>query len=138
VKRFLAFLGRLIAVSLLLLTVSSPLHRGYLYLLEEIGAAPAGPYDSGANLYTFVVLILGVPSLSLKKQVIAILNGIAAFFLLDLFMIAVWPRYLMTPIPSLQNMAFHYGWLVIAHYLLPFVLWLAFAFREIEALLRSD
>jgi len=35
-------------------------------------------------------------------------------------------------------MAVAYGWLVVVQYLLPFLLWLAFAFKEIEVLFRGE
>ena len=38
----------------------------------------------------------------------------------------------------MANMAVSYGWLVVAHYMLPFLLWLAFAFRQIEGLVKGE
>lgn len=95
------------------------------------------PYDGSNNLYTFLVLILAIPGMEIKKRVIGIVTGIALFIFTDFFMTAVWIPYLKTPGPSLANMAVAYGWLVVAHYLLPFLLWLAFAFRQIEGLFRG-
>ena len=95
------------------------------------------PYDGSNNLYTFLVLILAIPGMKIKKRIIAIVTGIALFLFADFFMIAIWIPYLKTPRLSLANMAVSYGWLVVAHYLLPFLLWLAFAFRQIEVLFRG-
>jgi hypothetical protein len=94
-------------------------------------------YDGSSNLYTFLVLILGVPGLTIRKRSIAVVTGLALFLFTDYFMTVIWPLYLKTPRPSLANMAVPYGWLVTAHYLLPFLLWFTFAFREIEELFRG-
>jgi hypothetical protein len=137
VKKLLPFLARLVVVSLLLVPFLPLLHRAYAAVLAL--GAPAGTtalrYDGSGNLYTYLVLILAIPGLELRKRAIAAAVGIGAFLGADLFMTAVWTPYLRTPRPSLANMAVSYGWLVVAHYLLPFLLWLAFAFRQIERLL---
>jgi hypothetical protein len=145
VKKILPFLARLLVISLLFIPVLPYFHQSYKFVLALITTAtmPTSavmanlPYDGSNNLYTFLVLILAIPGMEIKKRVVGIVSGIALFLFTDFFMTAVWIPYLKTPSPSLANMAFAYGWLVVAHYLLPFLLWLAFAFRQIEGLFRS-
>ena len=144
-KKILPFLARLLVISLLFIPILPLFHQSYRFALALIttatmptsGMMGALPYDGSNNLYTFLVLILAIPGMNIKKRIIGIVTGIALFLFADFFMIAVWIPYLKTPRLSLANMAVSYGWLVVAHYLLPFLLWLAFAFREIEGLFRG-
>ncbi len=143
-KKFLLFLARLVAVSLLLVPLLPLFRDSYRSILTSVVAAMLGgeapvslTYDGSNNLYTFLVLLLGIPGVALRKRIIGIVTGIGLFLFADFFMTAIWPLYLKTPRPSLANMAVSYGWLVLAHYLLPFLLWFAFAFREIELLFRG-
>lgn len=145
-KKILPFLARLLVISLLFIPLLSLFHQSYKFVLVLVTTAtiPTSemmaslPYDGSNNLYTFLVLILAIPGMEIKKRVIGIVTGIALFLFADFFMTAVWIPYLKTPRPSLANMAVSYGWLVVAHYMLPFLLWLAFAFRQIEVLFRGE
>ncbi len=144
-KRLLPFLLRLIVISLLFLPVLSPLHSAYKFVVRGLSnaALPAGmsvvelPYDGSGYLYTFLILILGVPGLSVKKRIIGVITGICLFVGADFFMAGVWLGYMKPEKMSLGSMAVEYGYIVFVHYLLPFLLWLAFAFREIEGLMRG-
>jgi hypothetical protein len=145
VNRLLPFLARLVVVSLLFVPFLTPLRTGYTTALKFVATAalPAGfvldnlRYDSFNNLYTCLVLILSTPGLKLPRRLTGVVTGVGLFLAIDLFMAVVWPLYLKTPRPSLANMAVSYGWLVTAHYLLPFLLWFVFAFREIDRLFRG-
>jgi len=145
VKKILPFLARLLVISLLFIPVLPFFNQSYKFVLAFITTATMPsvemmeslPYDGSNNLYTYLVLILAIPGMNIKKRLIGIVTGIALFLCADFFMTAVWIPYLKTPRPSLANMAVSYGWLVVAHYLLPFLLWLAFAFRQIEGLFRG-
>lgn len=144
-KRLLLFLARLIAVSLLFVPFLSFLKSTYRYVLGIFvtGSLPASElvdairYDSSNNLYTFLILILGIPKIPIRKRIVAIVTGVAIFLSIDFFMAVIWPNFLMTNRPSLANMAVSYAWLVTAHYLLPFLLWFVFAFKEIEHAFRG-
>ena len=98
----------------------------------------APPYDGSANLYTFLVLLLAMPGMGLRKGTIGVATGIALFLAADFFLTAIWLPFLETPQPSLANMAASYGWLVVAHYLLPFLLWIVLAFRQIETMCKGQ
>lgn len=145
-KKLLPFLARLVVISLLFIPVLPLFHQSYKFVLVFITTATMPksemmmslPYDGSNNLYTFLVLILATPGLEIRKRIIGVVTGIGMFLFADFFMTAVWVPYLKTPAPSLANMAVSYGWLVVAHYLLPFLLWLAFAFGEIEKLFRGE
>ena len=144
-KKLLPFLVRLIVISLLFVPALPLFHQSYKFVLATITTATMAtnemmaslPYDGSNNLYTFLVLILATPGLPIRKRIIGIVTGIVMFLLADFLMIAIWLPYLKTPMPSLANMAVSYGWLVVAHYLLPFLLWFAFAFSQIEKLFRG-
>ncbi len=144
-KRFLPFLARLVVISLLFVPILPLLHRSYLFVLALMTTmtVPTNetmatlPYDGFNNLYTFFVLVLATPGLMMRRRMIGVATGIVAFLGTDVFMSAVWLPYLKTPQPSLANMAVSYGWLVVAHYLLPFLLWFAVALRQIEELFRG-
>jgi hypothetical protein len=146
VKKLAPFLLRLVVISLLFVPLLPLFHRFYTSIQLFVSTAAIGsegtlgslPYDGFNNLYTFVVLILGIPGLAMKKRFIGIITGAGLFLFADFFMTVIWPTYLKTPRPSLANMAVSYGWLVVAHYLLPFLLWLAFAFRQIEVLFKGQ
>lgn len=145
-KRLLPFLARLVVISLLFVPVLPSLHTAYTTALVYFVTVthPAGSvsnslrYDSANNLYTCLVLILATPGLKLYKGLTGVATGIGLFLFADFFMAVIWPIYLKTPRPSLANMAVSYGWLVMAHYLLPFLLWFLFAFRDIERLFRGE
>ena len=146
-KKLSIFLLRLIFVSLLLDPVLPPFHQAYKFVLalittasvptvEIITAVP--PYDSISNIYTYFILILGTPSIPIKKRVVGIVTGIAVFLTGDIFMTSVWTPFMQTPGTSLLNMVIPYSWNFASHYLMPFLLWLAFAFKEIEQLFRGE
>jgi hypothetical protein len=145
VKKILPFLARLLVISLLFIPLLPLFHQSYKFVLALITTAtmPTNemmetlPYDGSNNLYTYLVLILAIPGMEIKRRLIGVATGIILFLFADFFMIAIWIPYLKTPRLSLANMAVSYGWLVVAHYLLPFLLWLAFAFRQIELLFRG-
>jgi hypothetical protein len=145
VKKLLPFLARLVFISLLFLPVLSLLHQGYNFVLVFISAGTMPTkemmkslqYNGSGNLYTYLVLVLATPGLDTRKRIIGGVTGIGIFLFADFFMLAVWLPYLKTPQPSLANIAVSYGWLVVSHYLLPFLLWLMFAFRQIEELFKG-
>ena len=139
-KKLLLFLARLLVISLLFVPALPSLHQYYQFVLAVIttSAMPTKevmknlPYDGSNNLYTFLVLLLAIPGMEIKKRAIGVVTGIALFLFADFFMTAVWIPCLKTLQPSLANMAVSYGWLVVAHYLLPFLLWIVLAYRQIE------
>jgi len=140
VKRLLLFLARLLGISLLFIPLLPLLHQSYKFVLAFITTMtlPTSemmeklPYDGSNNLHTFLVLLLATPGMEIRKRIIGVVAGVAVFLFTDFFMTAVWLPYLKTPTPSLGNMAVSYGWLVMVHYLLPFLLWMVIAYRQIE------
>jgi hypothetical protein len=142
VKKLRLLLVRLVVISLLLVPALAYLKQGYQYLavLCSVWQLPTADmvqslsYESSGSVYTFVVLLLAVPGLTPRRRALALAAGCAAFLVADCFMNGIWLPYLKTPRPSLANMAVSYGWIVVAHYLLPFLLWIMFAFRQIVEL----
>lgn len=144
-KKLLLFLARLLVISLLFIPVLPFFHRSYRFALAFITtiSIPTSemintlPYDSLGSLHTFSVLLLAIPGMEIRKRIFGVATGIALFLFTDFFMTAIWLPYLKTPQPSLANMAVSYGWLVVAHYLLPFLLWIVIAFGQIEGLCKG-
>ena len=60
------------------------------------------------------------------------------FIIADYFMAGVWLPHLKPVRMTLGSMAVAYGYIVVVHYLLPFLLWFTFSFREIEKVLRGE
>jgi hypothetical protein len=145
VKKQLLFLVRLIVISLLFMPALPLFQKTYKFVLVFLttGSIPTDemtktlPYDGSSNLYIFIVLILAISGMETRKRMLGLFTGVALFLLSDFLMTTVWIHYLKAPRPSLTNMAVSYGWLVMTHYLLPFLLWFAFAFRQIEGLCRG-
>jgi len=142
VKKLLLFLARLLGISLLFIPALPLLHQSYKWVLTLItsGTIPTSemmealPYDGSNNLYTFLVLLLAIPGMAIRNRIIGVVTGIALFLFTDFFMTAIWIPYLETPQPSLANMAGSYAWLIVAHYLLPFLLWIVLAYPQIEGM----
>jgi hypothetical protein len=142
VKKLRLFLVRLVVISLVLVPALAYLKQGYqsLVVLCSAWQLPTADmlqslnFESSGSVYTFMVLLLAIPGLTPRRRALALVAGCAAFLLTDCFMNGVWLPYLKSPRPSLANMAVSYGWIVVAHYLLPFLLWIMFAFRQIVEL----
>ena len=139
-KKLLPFLLRLIVVSLLFVPVLSVLHSAYKIMVALLSNTTVDslPFDGSGYLYTFLILILGVPGLPIKKRIVGVITGICLFICADYFMAGIWIPHLKPVRMTLGSMAVSYGYIVVVHYLLPFLLWLAFAFRQIEQLFRGE
>lgn len=145
-KKILLFLARLLGISLLFVPLLPSLQRAYRYVLTLVTSAtvPGGEmterlaFDGSGYLYTFLVLLLAIPGMPWRRRAAGLATGVALFLFADFFMMAVWTPYLKTPRPSLVNMAVSYGWLVVVHYLLPFLLWITLAYRQIVALCKNE
>ena len=143
-KKLLLFLARLLVISLLLVPALPLLHHSYKFFLVLVTTATmptnemmdALTYDASGSLYTFVVLLLAIPGMEIKKRTLGIVTGITLFLLTDSFMSAIWIPYLKTHRQTLAYMAVSYGWIVVAHYLLPFLLWIVLAYRQIEEMCK--
>jgi hypothetical protein len=135
VKKNWLFLAKTIAISVGVFAVQPYIETCYLYALMYATNTPASenlPYVSAPGLCPFFIFILATPKLSTSRRIIALLSGITIFLALDLIMTLVWVPYFQTMRPSLRNMGSHYGYYVAAYYILPFLVWFGFAFRQIE------
>ena len=144
-KKNWLFLSRAVLISVFVFLVLPYLNSGYEFVLSLVTTAEVPtsqaikglPYVSSPGLCPFFIFILSTPQLSIRRRIIAMLAGVAIFLGVDLLMTFVWVPYLQTPKPSLINMGGHYGYYVTAFYILPFLLWFVFAFRQIEELFRG-
>lgn len=141
-KKLLLFLVRLLGISLLFLPALRLLHQSYKFVLVLVTTATMPTrdmmenltYDASGNLYTFLVLLLAIPGMKIRKRIVGVVTGIVLFLCADSFMTAIWIPYLDTHRQNLAYMAVSYGWIVVAHYLLPFLLWIVLAYRQIEGM----
>jgi hypothetical protein len=129
------FLVKLLLFSLVLIPVLLAfITSGQIPTLQAMSTLP---YVGSKNLYTFFILILATPGLSIKKRIIGIVAAIALFLLIDLLMTFVWLPYFQNPEPSRTNEIVWYAWYISVRYILPFLLWFVFAFKQIEGLFRA-
>lgn len=139
-KKNWRFLAKAIAISVVVFAALPYIETCYQYALMYITSTQESKnlsYVSAPGLCPFFIFILATPKLSIRRRIIALLSGITIFLTLDLLMTLVWLPYFQTTRPSLRNMGSHYGWYVIAYYILPFVMWFGFAFRQIEEFFRG-
>ena len=139
------FLAKVLLVSIVVFVVLPYITSGYQFILSLVttGEMPtkqsveALRYVSSPGLCPFFIFILVTPNLSIKKRTAAMLSGVAVLLGVDLVMTLIWVPYLETPAPSLMNMGAHYAYYVLVYYLLPFLLWFVFAFRQVEGYFRG-
>ena len=139
-KKNWQFIARVIFTSVAVFAALSYIETCYLYaLMCATGIADSKnlPYVSAPGLCPYLIFILVTPRLSWNRRCVAIIAGMVAFLALDLVMTWVWVPYFQTSRPSLRNMGSHYGYYVVAYYLFPFLIWFAFAFRQIESFFRG-
>jgi hypothetical protein len=96
------------------------LHTAYKFVVVSISnaAIPAREvlqHDGSGYLYTFLILILGVPGLPIKKRVVAVITGICLFIFADYFMLGIWIPHLKPSRLTLASMAVTYGYVVVVH-----------------------
>jgi len=134
------FATKVILTSVVVFLVLPYLTNGYEFALGHITGTHALselPYVSSQGLCPFLVFIFMTPRLGVMRRLIAVTSGLIGFFAIDLIMTLIWIPYLESPRPSLRNMGVHYGYYVVVYYVLPFLLWFVFAFRQIETLFKG-
>lgn len=145
-KKLLLFLVRLLVISLLFIPALPSLHYSYKFALALIttGGMPTSAvvdalnFDAAGNLYTFLVLLLAIPGMEIRKRALGVAIGITLFLCADSFMTAIWMPHLKVHRQTIVYMAVTYGWIVVAHYLLPFLLWIVLAYRQIEEMCKRE
>jgi len=145
VKKNWRFLAKSFLISVLVFCALPYINSGYEFVLSLTMAAGIPtpqtiselPYISSPGLCPFFIFMLSTPNLSIKRRAIAMVVGVAVYLGLDLLMTLVWIPYIQTPKMTLMNMGGHYAYYVLAFYILPFLLWFAFAFRQIEELFKK-
>ena len=144
----LKFLFKVTVISALLYLVSDLLVMGYdLVLLQvyRLFRPQAWPqlltqgYNSALRTIPFLALLLATPALPIKRRLSWLAGGVLVFVLLDAATTAIWGA------PPSQNLSIasthgHYTWSLIwdttGHWLLPLLLWIVAAHREIRAVLE--
>jgi hypothetical protein len=140
-KKPLLFLGKLIVTSLLLLPLFNLFDEAYFaFCLFGIPLNLRGnTYVSSSMVYPFTVLILVTPKVSLARKAVGIAASIFLAFLMDRFMFAMWGIYPFAPRANQSH--YHVWaydiWYVAIRWMLPVLLWLIVAYRQIGDMFRD-
>ena len=140
-KRPLLFLCKLLLISLVLIPVFNLFDRGYLHIIQYANLTPLKQvaYVSSDALYPFFVLMVVTPGLSVKRRAIGIAMAIILALTIDLTMIYVWRTYPFKQELNPTTMHIWAGetWHMTMRWLLPILLWLVIAYRQIEELFKG-
>jgi hypothetical protein len=141
VKRPLLFLVKLLLISLVLIPVFNWFDAGYFYLIKAAHLRPLKQiaFVSSDALYPFFVLVLATPGLSLKRRILSIVAVVPLALAIDLTMIYVWGTlpFMQDRHPTLTHIWAAETWHVTMRWLLPILLWMVVAYRQIEELFRG-
>ena len=141
-KRPLLFLCKLLLISLVLIPVFNLFDYGYLHVIQYANLTPLKQvaYVSSDALYPFFVLILATPGLSMKRRGIGIVVAISLALTIDLTMIHVWRTYPFKQElhPTLAHIWAGETWHMTMRWLLPILLWLVVAYRQVEELFKGQ
>jgi hypothetical protein len=114
----------------------------YFYIIKAADLRPLKQiaYVSSDALYPFFVLILATPGLGVKRRVISILVAILVALAIDFTMISVWGTYpfKQEPNPTLAHIWAGETWRMTTRWLLPILLWLVVAYRQIDRLVKDS
>lgn len=115
--------------------------KGYFYVIKAAHLRPLQQiaYVSSESLYPFFILILATPRLGSKKRIMSIVIATLLALAIDLTMIQVWGTFPIKqePNPTLAHIWAGYSWQVAMRWLLPVLLWLIIAYRQIEEMFRK-
>ncbi|QXE92399.1 hypothetical protein KP001_07715 [Geomonas subterranea] len=137
-KRVILFLGKILLFSLLLMPAVGWFEGIYQGVLQAGIATPRTiPFAGGRAILLFFVLILATPDVTVKKRCAGIFGAILLYLLIDRLMIYLWGVLPYAQKPGAAAQAFYTQvYYMFMHWLLPFLLWLLIAFREVEEVLR--
>ena len=96
------------------------------------------PYDSSEKLIPLIALVLATPRLGIQKRAAVIAIGLLLFFLMDLVSIVLWISPLATynsTLLSELHLFYSNTWNLAGRWILPFIIWIVAAKKEIAGLL---
>jgi hypothetical protein len=141
VKTILFFLGKLMLFSLLVIPMIEWFDGTYQGILQAGVANPGDiPFMSSHMLYLVFALILATPRLGLRRRIIGIAAGLLLYMLADRLMIPIWKAlpYTQKPGPVPAKEFYTSVYYMIMHWLLPFLLWIVIAYRQIEGMCKGQ
>lgn len=98
------------------------------------------PFMSSRLLYLVFALIVATPGLSMRRRVAGIGGAILLYLLIDRMMILVWQElpYTQRPGPVPAKEFYTNVYYMFMHWMLPFLLWIVVAYREIEMVFTGE
>jgi hypothetical protein len=141
VKTICKFLSTLVLLSLLAYPTVSWFETAYRGILQLGIADSASIHYVGVRVfYPFLVLVLATPRLGLRRKAAGIAAGLFLYLLIDRLMIPVWKilPYTQKPGPVAAKEFYTNVYYMIMTWMLPFLLWIVIAFRQIEQICNGD
>jgi len=149
VKINVLFLAKLLGFSLLLFACQKWVMMGYelilllaMFLLSKGSGPFPAYYDSAYRIIPFLALVLATPGLSPRRRLLSLLGGLSAFWAIDLLSFMVWgapPSRGLGDGASKAHYLYSLFWELAGHWVLPILLWIIAAHRQLgELLLSSD
>ncbi|QWV92158.1 hypothetical protein KP004_13105 [Geomonas oryzisoli] len=92
-------------------------------------------FVSASKLTPFFLLVLATPRVSAARRAVGFAAAIVFYFSMDMAMAAMWhvPPFLV-PEPTTLHIVSCYAWDMLGRWLMPYLLWLLLAGRQIPAL----
>lgn len=147
-KQILLFLAKLLLISLLLYIFKDILMKGYEFVLLWLYSifthrSPAQLqtyYDSSFRVIPYAALVMATPRINWRRRSIFMVAGIGMFMAFDLLSTIIWqappPRDSRAANCSSFHILYSLVWETVGHWVLPILLWLGMAYKEIRNLLR--
>lgn len=137
----LLFLGKLLAISIVLFAFLGWLEIGYQFILLLFLSLflPANQtvvsldYDSLIRIIPFLALMLSTPKIPWAKRIAVIAIGIAIFIAIDVTSLLVWKSF-PTGQSSAAHLIFSHIWKTTGQWILPFLLWFIAVYKDIGKL----
>lgn len=145
-KNAIKFLVKLLFFSVLLFLLKNVLAfvyqfllLGACYLLGMSFSAASLPYESAWRMIPLIALVLATPGLGVKKRGGVILLGFLIFLTLDLVSTLIWGALPSRIDPDRYSSHIVYSliWELFGHWIMPFIIWIAAAHKEIACVFRE-
>ncbi|UPU37855.1 hypothetical protein M1B72_09145 [Geomonas paludis] len=133
-KKILLFLAKILLFSLLMLLAIGWFEGVYRSILQAgVSDSSTIPFAGSRAIVLFFALILATPGLTVKKRCAGILAAVLLYLLIDRLMVHLWGVLPYAQKPGAAAQAFYTQvYYMFMRWLLPFLLWLLMAFREVE------
>jgi hypothetical protein len=148
VKQILLFLAKLLLISLLLYVFKDVFMQGYEFVVLWLYSvfthrSPAQLqtyYDSAFRVIPYAALVLATPRINWRRRSTFMVAGIGMFMFFDLLSTIIWqgppPHDSRVANCSPSHILYSLVWETVGHWVLPILLWLGMAYKEIRNLLE--